>query len=46
MKKFLLGAWEAFKAGGVPPTGGDISAYTRRATARSLAALLDSVTEK
>ena len=46
MRRFLTDAWEAFKAGGVKPTSGDVSAFTRRATAHSLARLLENVSEK
>ena len=46
MRRFLGEAWEAFKAGGVKPTAGDVSAFTRRATTRSLAELLDKVSCK
>ena len=46
MRRFLDEAWGAFKAGGVKPTAGDVSAFTRRATAHSLAALLDKVSRK
>ena len=46
MRRFIGDAWSAFNADGVPPTAGDISAFTRRATARSLAALLDKVSGK
>ena len=46
MRKFIGDAWAAFVAAGVPQTAGDISAFTRRATAHSLAALLDKVSGK
>ena len=46
MRRFLSDAWEAFKAGGVKPTLGDVSAFTRRATAHSLAGLLEKVSGK
>ena len=46
MRRFIDKAWADFNRGGVPPTEGDISAFTRRATARSLAVLLDKVSGK
>ena len=46
MRRFIEGVWKAFLDGGVPPTAGDISAFTRRATAHSLATLLDKVSGK
>ena len=44
LRSFLEAAWQAHCAGGIPPTEGDISLYSRRATARALAQLLESVT--
>ena len=43
MQEFLQDAWKQFKAGGIPPTGGDIDKYSRQSTARQLAALLDKI---
>ena len=44
LRSFLEAAWQAHCAGGIPPTEGDIGPYSRRATARALAQLLESVT--
>ena len=46
MHRFIEGVWKAFLDGDVPPTAGDISAFTRRATSHSLATLLDKVSGK
>lgn len=43
MKKFIADTWKQFSEGGVPATAGDIGPYTRRATTKALAALLDQV---
>jgi len=43
MQEFLEDAWKQHKAGGIPPTGGDIDKYSRQSTARQLAALLDKI---
>ena len=43
MQSFLQDAWEQHKAGGIPPTGGDIDKYSRKSTAKQLAALLDKI---
>ena len=45
LRTFLQQAWEQFRSGGVPATAGNIAPYTRRATARALAALLSQVCE-
>ena len=43
MQNFLLDAWKQHKAGGIPPTGGDIDKYSRESTARQLADLLNKI---
>ena len=43
MQNFLEDAWEQHKAGGIPPIGGDIDKYSRKSTAKQLAALLDKI---
>ena len=43
MESFLHDAWTQHKAGGIPPTGGDIDKYSRQSTAKQLAALLDKI---
>ena len=43
MQDFLKDAWVQFKAGGIPPTGGDIDKYSRESTARQLADLLNKI---
>jgi hypothetical protein len=43
MRAFLGAAYKQFCETGVPETSGDIGPYTRRATARALARLLESV---
>ena len=43
VRDFIHDAWEQHKAGGIPPTGGNIDKYSRRSTARELAALLDKI---
>ena len=43
MQEFLQDAWKQFKAGGIPPTGGDIDKYSRQSTAKQLAGLLDTI---
>ena len=43
MRTFLAAAYKQFCETGVPETSGDIGPYTRRATARALARLLESV---
>ena len=43
MKKFIADAWKQFSEGGVPATKGDIGPYTRRATTKALAELLNSL---
>ena len=43
MRAFLAAAYKQFCETGVPETSGDIGPYTRRATARALARLLESV---
>jgi hypothetical protein len=44
MRAFVAHAWRQHSEGGVPATTGDIDQYTRRATTRALAELLDKVT--
>ena len=44
MRAFLANAWHQHCEGGVPATTGDIASYTRRATTRALAQLLEKVT--
>ena len=44
LRAFLADAWQQFRSGGVPATAGDIGPYSRRATARQLALLLEQVT--
>lgn len=46
MRSFLADAWEQFRSGGVPATSGDIGPYSRRETARQLAALLRQVSAR
>ena len=46
IRAFIADAWAQHGRGGVPATTGDISAYSRRATTRALAALLDQVLNK
>lgn len=43
MQAFVVNAWRQHCDGGVPATEGEIDQYSRRATARALAALLDNV---
>ena len=43
LRRFLTGAWQQFRSGGVPAPTGDIAPYSRRATAHALAQLLDQV---
>ena len=43
LESFLRKAWAQFLEGGVPAPAGDITPYSRRATAHSLASLLDQV---
>lgn len=43
MRSFIADAWEQFRDGGVPATAGEIGKYSRRATARELAGLLNSL---
>ncbi len=43
IRSFLEEAWRQHRSGGVPCTSGDIAPYSRRATARELAALLDKL---
>ena len=43
MRAFVGTAWKQFCEGSVPATAGDISPYTRRATAHALAEILDNV---
>ena len=43
MKKFIAAAWKQFSEGGVPATAGDIGPYTRRATTKALAELLNQL---
>ena len=43
MKKFIGTAWKQFQEGGVPATTGDIGPYTRRATTKALAELLNKL---
>ena len=43
MQEFLEDAWKQHKAGGIPPTGGDIDKYSRQSTAKQLAGLLDKI---
>ena len=45
MESFLRKAWEQFLDGGVPAPSGDIGPYSRRATARALAQLLEKVSK-
>ena len=43
IRAFLQNAWAEHLSGGVKPAEGDISAYTRKNTARALAGLLNSL---
>ena len=45
MRAFLANAWRQHCEGGVPATTGDISPYTRRATTKALADLLEKVSK-
>ena len=45
MRAFLANAWRQHCEGGVPATTGDISPYTRRATTKALAELLEKVSK-
>jgi glycosyltransferase involved in cell wall biosynthesis len=45
MRAFLANAWRQHCEGGVPATTGDISPYTRRATTKALADLLEIVSK-
>jgi hypothetical protein len=45
IRAFLATAWRHHCEGEVPAPGGDITAYSRRATARALAQLLDKVSK-
>lgn len=45
MRAFLATAWRQHCEGGVPATSGEIGPYTRRATTRALAELLEKVSE-
>lgn len=45
IRAFLATAWRQHCEGEVSATGGDITAYSRRATARALAQLLDKVSK-
>ena len=43
VQEFIHDAWAQHKAGGIPPTGGDIDRYSRQSTAKQLAQLLDKI---
>jgi len=43
MRSFVDTAWGQFRSGGIPPVQGDITRFSRRSTARELAALLEKV---
>jgi hypothetical protein len=45
IRAFLANAWRQHCEGGVPATTGDISPYTRRATTKALADLLEKVSK-
>lgn len=45
MRTFLKQAWQRHCSGGVPATAGEIGRYSRRATARALAQLLETLTK-
>ncbi|MBR1569195.1 MAG: glycosyltransferase [Bacteroidales bacterium] len=45
MRTFLEQAWQRHCSGGVPATAGEIGRYSRRATARALAQLLETLTK-
>ncbi len=45
MRAFIAHAWRQFCDGGVPAPTGDITPYTRRATAHSLAQLLENISK-
>ena len=46
MRDFVDRAWTEHLQGGVKPVSGDISAYSRRNTARALAALLNQISDE
>jgi len=45
MRTFLEQVWQRHCSGGVPATAGEIGLYSRRATARALAQLLETLTK-
>ena len=46
LRRFVTQAWQDFRAGGVPPCGGEIGRYARRALTRELAALLNEMASR